>query len=223
MTTRTAPPLARLLTPLALLALLTLAGCGLAQPYPAINTFDLEPQTLPPPPFTQVRPKVILVNQLGSAAAYETRKLIYKTKGGRLMEDFYNELVAPPGRLLADSLAAWLDRVCPDAQVVRARGLKGADYVLEGYLAELLGDFSQNPPVARITVVITLNDIRRGQVQIVLARTYQAQAQLSPGLDRPAPELIQALTEAWGQIRLSVSQDLNDYFRATQKKNAKTS
>jgi hypothetical protein len=155
-----------------------------------------------------VRPKVVRVSQFSQSAAYETRKLIYKTTKGLMVEDFYNELVAPPSRLLADSVATYLNLRSPSAQFVRTQGQKGADYVLEGFLSECLGDFSQDPPLARITLSVTLNDIRRDKVKIVLARTYQSQLAFKSNLDRPAPELIAALTEAWAQILASMDKDL---------------
>jgi ABC-type uncharacterized transport system auxiliary subunit len=195
---------------------LALAGCGLEKAYPVINTFDVSP-TWPAPTIVKVRPFVVRVNQLGVAAAYETRKLIYKSRQGQMLEDFYNELVAPPGRLLADGLATYLDLTSPDAQFVRSQGQKSADFVLEGYLAEFLGDFTQDPPVARIVLAATLNDVRRERVGIVLSRTYQAQTPFVEGRGRAAQELSQALTAAYGQIIKSLEEDLREFFRGQKK------
>jgi ABC-type uncharacterized transport system auxiliary subunit len=195
-----------------------LAGCGLSKPSPVINTFDIDSPQNGPPAFNQVRPFILRVNQMGTAAAYEGRKLIYKTRQGRLVDDYYNELIAGPGRLLADSLAAYLDRRSPYFQVVRIQGEKGADFVLEGYLGEFLGDFSLNPPQARITVAMTLNDVRQNRVKIVLARTYQAIVDFSSNKEKPAPELVDALTKAWEQILKSADQDLTEYFRGQKKR-----
>jgi ABC-type uncharacterized transport system auxiliary subunit len=192
----------------AALLFLVLLGCGLEKPYPAISAFDLSPASTPIPTLGQVRPKVVRVSQFNPSATYETRKLIYKTTKGLLVEDFYNELVAPPSRLLADSVATYLNQRSPSAQFVRTQGQKGADYVLEGFLSECLGDFSQNPPIARLTISVTLNDIRRDKVKIVLAKTYQSQIAFTSNLDRPAPELIAALTKAWGQILANLDADL---------------
>ncbi|MDR1578319.1 MAG: hypothetical protein LBT86_08895 [Deltaproteobacteria bacterium] len=195
----------------------TLWGCGLEKPYPAINTFSFDPPDQPAPAYNNVRPYVIRVNQLTSAAAYETKKLIYKTSGGQMVEDFYNELFASPGRLLADNLATYLNHVNPYAQVVRSQGQKGADFVLEGYLAEFLGDFTQTPPIAKITLATTLNDVRRESARIILARTYQAQVVFQASGDRPAAELTRALALAWQQILMSLSQDMDQYFSERKK------
>jgi hypothetical protein len=189
----------------------------LSKPYPAINSFDVSLPAVGSPAFAKVRPYVVRVSQFDSAAAYETRKLIYKSRNGQLLEDFYNELIAPPARLLADSLATRLDLTSPNAQFVRSQGQRGADFVLEGFLAELLGDFSQEPPVARIVLSVTLNDVRRDKAQILLARTYQAQVTFDSARDRPAPELMKALTQAWGQILLSLEQDLGESFSGLKK------
>jgi ABC-type uncharacterized transport system auxiliary subunit len=203
---------------LALLAALALAaaGCGLEKPYPAINTFDVSPAK-PAPPVSKVRPFVVRVSQLGAAAAYETRKLIYKSRQGQMLEDYYNELVAPPGRLLADSLATYLDLTSPHAQFVRSQGQRSADFVLEGYLAEFLGDFSKDPPEARIALAATLNDVRRERAKIVLARTYVAREAFSPARGRPAQDLSLALAKAYRQVILSLEEDLGEFFRGQAK------
>ncbi|MDR1607185.1 MAG: ABC-type transport auxiliary lipoprotein family protein [Deltaproteobacteria bacterium] len=194
-----------------------LLGCGLGKPYPAINTFNIEPPKVPALTAKSARPLVILVNQLGVAAAYDNKKLIYKTRDGQMVEDFYNELVAPPSRLLADSQAIYLDRALPFAQVVRIHGQKGADFILEGYLAQMLGDFSQEPPVARISLAVTFNDTRRDKAQILLAKTYEVEVAFDSPKDRPAPEFIQALNQAWSEILVSLTEDLTAW-RQTQKK-----
>ncbi|MDR1084091.1 MAG: hypothetical protein LBP22_04350 [Deltaproteobacteria bacterium] len=207
-----------LITSPVIISALFLISCGLAKPYPVINTYDIDPPGLGPPVFSQIRPYVLRVSQFNTAAAYETSKFIYRTREGRLVEDFYNELMAGPSRLLADSLATYLDRTNPYCQVVRAQGEKKADFVLEGYVAELLGDFSQNPPQARITVAVTLNDVRRNQVKIVLARTYQAQVTFNSETAAPAPELAQAAAQAWLQILTGLERDIDEYFRGQKKR-----
>ncbi|MDR1395606.1 MAG: PqiC family protein [Deltaproteobacteria bacterium] len=199
-----------------ILILAAAAGC-ISKPYPVINTFELDPADPGPPLYNKLRPYVLRVSTLSPAAAYESRKLIYRTRDGRLAEDFYNEFYAAPGRLLADSLASWLDRRSPDFQAVRIQGERTADFVLEGYLAELLGDFSQTPPQARISVTLTLNDIRRRRPEIVLSRTYQVQLALPDSGTRPAPELAQALARGWEQILKDAEQDINGYFRGQKR------
>lgn len=192
-------------------------GCGLAKPYPAISTFDVSPVESAPPLSRPVRPYVVMVTPLNVAAAYDTRKLIYKSQKGQLLEDFYNELIAPPGRLLADSLATYLDLKSPNAQFTRAHGQKGADFVLEGYLAEFLGDFSLTPPAARMTLAVTLNDVRRERVKIVLAKTYQVRVPVTGQGDKPAPSLIAALTQAFAQVLTEMESDLTESFNELQK------
>jgi ABC-type uncharacterized transport system auxiliary subunit len=188
-----------------------LVGCGLTKPYPAINTFDVSPTLESQPNLVRsVRPFVVRVSQLNVAAAYETRKLIYKSRAGQLLEDYYNELIAPPGRLLADSLATYLDLKSLSAQFVRSRGQRGADFVLEGYLAELLGDYSLDPPAARLALSITLNDVRRERVKIVLARTYQARIPVPANGGRAPAELVAALTKAWAEVLAAVELDLRE-------------
>ncbi|MDR2455931.1 MAG: hypothetical protein LBE49_04980, partial [Deltaproteobacteria bacterium] len=94
---------AALLPAVALLAL-SLPGCGLSQPYPAIRSFTLEAKA-DPPSRKRGRSPVLQVTAVGAAAACETRKLVYKIGPNELSEDFYNELTGQPARMAADATA----------------------------------------------------------------------------------------------------------------------
>jgi ABC-type uncharacterized transport system auxiliary subunit len=192
------------------LALLAFGAYGcFSQPYLAINSFDVTPPEPNLRSNQEVRPYVVLVSQFAVAAAYETRKLVYKSRDEILLEDYYNELVASPGRLLADSLSTYLDIASPSAQFVRSQGQRGADFVLEGYLAEFYGDFSQSPPVAKIYLTLTLNDVRGERAKIVLAKAYRAQVPFQPkNATRPAGELVKALTAAFAEVLAELEKDL---------------
>jgi ABC-type uncharacterized transport system auxiliary subunit len=171
---------------LVLLAVL-LPACGLSRPYPSIRVFSLETDGTPAPAPPKARSaRLIQVVSGGAAVQFETRKLVHKIGPNEYTEDFYNELVGLPSRLVADATARWLDSASAAHNFASLLGAgRIPDYTLEIYLTAFDGNFHLSPPRAEAEARITLTEQRRGRT--VFSKTYRGESLLDPNApDRPA-------------------------------------
>jgi hypothetical protein len=152
---------------------------------------------------------VLLVSASPPPAAYDGKKLVYKLRPNELSPDFYNEFYAPPTRAIADSLANYLDLRSPSLQIVRFQGASSPDYSLELALTDLYGDYTASPPVLRLSLTVTINDLRRPAPRVILSNRYAEAPALAPapGEDRPAT-LVRQASEALAGIYPRILQDV---------------
>jgi hypothetical protein len=189
-------------------------GCGLSErPYPLVRTYTLD---LPSENLGSQRKNpqaVLMITASPPPAAYDSQKLVYKLKAHELSPDYYNEFYTPPGRAIADSIATYLDLNSPKLQIVRYQGASSPDYSLEVGLVDFYGDYSVNPPVLRLTLTITLNDLRRASPKILFTSRYTKTPPLvaNAGEDRPETlvrHMIESLQEIYPQVLSDVESQL---------------
>ena len=187
--------------PVVFLALSLTVAC-LGQPHPVKNRFGL---AMPEPPGAIVnaagRPTLFL-GAVTSAPAYDGRGLVYRLGPDRYESDFYNEFLAPPTRLLAETAADRLTRASRRLRVVAVPGLAVADFGLETHIQDLYGDFRLAPPRAVLTLRFTLNDLRPAQARVISDRLYTC--------ERPLPERGKAadLVAAYGLCLADILEEL---------------
>ncbi|MDR2405087.1 MAG: PqiC family protein [Deltaproteobacteria bacterium] len=188
-----------------------LSGCGLSErPYPLVRTYTLELSQGADGTTLRKNPRaVIMVTSSPPPAAYDGKKLVYKLKAHELAPDFYNEFYSPPGRAIADSLATYLDLNSPSIQIVRFQGASAPDYSLEVGIADFYGDYSVSPAVLRLSLTITLNDLRRVTPKVLFTNRYNKTPVLTPrqGEDR-AENLVRQMTETLAELFPQILSDL---------------
>jgi ABC-type uncharacterized transport system auxiliary subunit len=200
-------PLALLAVILILGALLT--GCGLSRPYPTIRTFDLEDLSALPTPSKVRRPLMIQITSSGAAPQYETRKLVYKIGPNEFSEDFYNEMVGMPARLIAAKLSGYLDASSSRFRATQGVMAQSPDLTLDVYLSAFYGDFTVNPHKAIVELKATLTDQRSSRPRTLMSNSYsQTQLLNSNSTDRAAT-LTDALSQALNPILADIAADLN--------------
>ncbi|MDR2368819.1 MAG: PqiC family protein [Deltaproteobacteria bacterium] len=194
------------------------AGCGLSRPYPSIRSFDLEATGQSPAkgnpakgqrrPAKVRRPIMIQVTSSGAAPQYETRKLVLKIGPNEFSEDFYNELVGMPSRLVAAQLASYLDLNSDRYRATQGVTAQSPDYTLDVYLIAFHGDYYQNPPRATVELKATLTDQRSSRPRTVMSNTYSGYEDLPPeAADRPKA-LATGLAQALNPVLAEIAADL---------------
>lgn len=78
---------------------------------------------------------------------YENKGLVYKKSDVSYDSDFYNEFLIPPTQLLTERVEDWLLKSGMVEQTAGRTRFLEAEYILEGYIHSLYGDFTdkQNP------------------------------------------------------------------------------
>ncbi|MDR2199349.1 MAG: PqiC family protein [Deltaproteobacteria bacterium] len=208
---RGAAPLFRLWAAI-LPPLFLLCSCGLSErPYPLVRSYTLD---LPADGYQsgsfEKKPKaVLLVTSSPPPAAYDGKKLVYKLKAHELSPDFYNEFYAPPARAVADGLALYLDQNSPALQIARYQGASGPDYSLEVGITDFYGDYSVDPPLLRLSVTVTLNDLKPAVPRVLFSSRYVRSPELKALPDEDRPEnLVRQMSETLSAVYPEILKDL---------------
>ncbi|MDR2351049.1 MAG: hypothetical protein LBF41_10610 [Deltaproteobacteria bacterium] len=190
------------------------SSCSIAsRPYPTIRTFSLEiPTTGTAAAGALKKPRyTLLVTASPPPAAYESKKLVYKLSATEYAQDFYTEFYTTPARAVADSFARFLDLASPALNFVRTQGVKLPDYAMEIQLMDFYGDLTGEDPEARITMSVTLNDLRPATPMLVFTKNYSKSLPARPTGDEPRED---ALVEAFVVGLLGILEDLDSDLRS---------
>jgi ABC-type uncharacterized transport system auxiliary subunit len=181
---------------------LSLIAC-LGQPHPVKNRFTLAlPEAALGEAVNAAGRRTLLLGAVTAAPAYDGRGLLYRLGPDRYENDFYNEFLAPPTRLLAEAAADFLNRSGRRFRVTAVPGLAMADYGLEAHIQDLYGDFRLTPPRAVMTLRFTLSDLQTAAPRVALDRLYPCERPL-PGRSGAA-----GLVAAYGLCLADILEEL---------------
>ena len=166
---------------LAMAALWLIPACSLRQPAIKTEEYDFDV-----PAAKSLKPdgRTLAVLPFTASPAASGQMFLYRADRLRYESDFYNRFLAPPERLLTDTLRKWLLR-SRTGQVREPGAPLDAELVVQPRLNELYADYRDvTKPRAVMSVIVVL--IRReptGNRQI-FERTYQREVPMknvSPG------------------------------------------
>ena len=193
------------LLPVFVVALL-LMGC-FHKPAPTKNTYSLNISDIKGQTETNTPKKYsMIVGQISVASGFEGRSLVYKVGPNQFETDFYNELIAPPDRLLADLAVQYLDTHSTKMQVLKNSGLRLAEFGIEAYIEKLYGDYSQTPHKAVVNIKFTVNDLRPAEPKGLISKNYISEVPISG--NSPAL-LVEGLSRALTQLLAELTADIN--------------
>ena len=183
----------------------SLAACGLSRPFPVKQTYLLQ-ATLPKQPVGTPQAATLKVGVIEVAAPFRAKVLVYRESDLKYETDFYNEFLVSPSAMLTDSAAAWLAAAHVFRDVLPTAANADADYVLEGFVSELYGDFREGArPTAAITAKFFLVDNR------ALSGVPMWQTELKqrvPIGGRNADALVEGFDSAWAAMLSDLSRQL---------------
>jgi cholesterol transport system auxiliary component len=189
------------------------AGCGMSRPYPEKTLFAVDPGQAPKVS-RPVSPGTVLIRSVYVASPFDAQTFFYRRGGSQYELDYYNGFVAAPAQLLTGSLLTWMGQSGLFAAVVESGSRMTAQYVLEGNVMEMYGDYSEpKAPKARMAVSFFLLDVRPVDAVIVFQKSYHAAAPISGA----GPEaMAAAVNAAYRSILVELTGDLGgvDYAAA---------
>lgn len=147
------------------------AGCvNFSRPEPDRRQylFDLGPA---PAPAARPLDATLEVSRFTVAPAFDRKELVYRRGGNEYATDFYHTLILYPGPLLADMVRVRLAAAGLFRNVVTPASRAEADYLLEGDVRELYGDFRDAAPTAVLELDFIL--LRAPYRQIVWHQAYR--------------------------------------------------
>src|SRR5215813_15279156 len=117
-----------------------LAACSLTRPSPVKQTYLLQPQP-PSQAASTPRPGTLKIGTIAVAAQFRGKALVYRETDLKYEADFYSELLVAPSAMLTESAGAWLAAARVFDVVLPSSANANGDYVLEGFVSELYGDY----------------------------------------------------------------------------------
>jgi uncharacterized lipoprotein YmbA len=192
---------------LAALASAGAAGCvSLNRPYAAVREYVIEaPPAAKAAAAAAPAGTILKVRNFRVAPPFDSRKFVYRRGDGAWESDYYHELLAPPGAMLAGVVERSLAASGSAGAVVPSSSQASPTFELEGTIQEWYADYRDaSDPRAALSIEFILLDIR-GATRIALHKTYREEAKL----EKAGPEaLVQGWSEALGRILTSLGNDL---------------
>ena len=180
-----------------------LAACGLTRPATVKQTYLLQPQP-PTQAASAPRPGTLKIGAIAVAAQFRSRALVYRETDLKYEADFYNEFFVAPSAMLTESAGAWLAAARVFDNVLPSSANANGDYVLEGFVSELYGDYRDAAkPAAVLSAKFFLID-NRSLNSVPVWQTELTQRVALSG--RGSDALAAGLSAAWAAI-------LNDLAR----------
>jgi cholesterol transport system auxiliary component len=188
---------------LAAVLLISLGGCS--RPSPVKQTYLLQA-----PAATQAatapRPSTLKVGTISVAAPFRGKSMIYREGELKYESDFYNEFFVAPSAMLTEGAATWLAAAGVFREVLPAAANADGDFVLEGFVSELYGDYRDAAkPAAVLTGKFFLIDNR----VLSAVPVWQTELTQRVALSRRSPDaLALALNGAWAAMLGDLSREL---------------
>ena len=177
-----------------LLLLMTLsAGCvTLERSYPDKRYFVIDIRDTANAPATQ-NDRVLLVSSLHISPRYAGTEFVYRTSDTSYESDFYNQFLSAPGTMISEEIRKGLATGSGFKYVIGPASDLSANYVLEGSVNALYGDFRDlNKPAAVLEIEFFLRNEDPQKPGILLHKRYEK----SVPIGQRSPE---ALTKGWDQ------------------------
>ncbi len=149
---------------------------------------------------------VLRVRRFTIATQFETYEMVYRRSDLVYESDFYNRWFAPPASLITDKTRQWISESGVFAHVLDSFSAADYNYILEGSVLALYGDYRQREnPSAIVHIQFTLIDEHRLRDSVVFQKKYRASAQI----ERPnASALVHGFNACLAEIFTSLETDL---------------
>lgn len=184
-----------------------LLGCGFSERPPLVRqTFLLQANPPTQPLVPAPRPASLKLSRFVVAAAFGSTALSYRQTDARYVSDFYAEYFVAPAPMLTDAATAWLAASGIFRAVLPPSASADGDFLLEGFVSELYGDFrDESHPAAVVTAKFFLTDNRSTTGIPIWQREYTQRVAMR---DRSPEALATGLSAAWSGLLGELARDL---------------
>jgi len=158
---------------------------------------------------------VLEIRRFQISPAFAGTGFVYRKGDFNYESDFYNQFFRLPSLLITEEVRNWLSESGLFKYVVDSTNGVEADYILEGNINQLYGDFrAPNTPKAALGIQFVLIEEVSANPKIVFQNNYRREMALSSN----SPEdLVKGWNEALQQILTALEKDLRAAnFKAAQ-------
>ena len=157
------------------------------------------------------RDQVLQVRRVNISPPYDGLSLVYRTRDGTFVKDFYNEWTAPPEELFSTQLVDYLSVSRAFASVVDGRSSAPHRFEMETCITALYGDFRdpQHPNVVLAARVYLLDD-SSGNRRVAYQNHYDL---MIPLAGASARDLVLGAGSGYRKLLESVAHDLSPFSK----------
>jgi cholesterol transport system auxiliary component len=190
------------------LLFLTLTGCAtLEKNYPERNYYILNVSNKDQNP-SPVSETVLEVRRFEISPSFANREFVYRNGDLSYVSDFYNQFFRPPSSLITEEVRKWLSESGQFKYVVDSSNSVEPNYVLEGNISELYGDFrATNEPKSVLGIQFFLTEETSANPKIVFQNNYRSEVVLS---SNSPSELVKGWNEALQKILTALQGDIKN-------------
>jgi uncharacterized lipoprotein YmbA len=155
------------------------------------------------------RDQALQVRRVNISPPYDGHSLIYRTRDGTYVKDYYNEWAAPPEELFTSQLVDYLSLSGAFASVVDGRSAAPHRFALETCITAIYGDFRdpQHPNVVLAARVYLLDD-STGNRRVAYQNHYDITIPLAGASAR---DLVLGAGSGYRKLLESVTHDLSAF------------
>ena len=190
----------------ALLLFVLSAGCvSLERSYPEKRYFvvELGENAQQPNPAGE---KTLLVSGLRISPRYADKSFVYRTSESGYESDFYNQFLTSPETMLSEEVRKGLAASPAFKYVVGPSSQLQPNYVLEGSVNALYGDFRNlDKPAAVLEIEFFLHNEDSANPGVVMQKRYVKTVSLS---GRSPDALVKGWSQALGAVLTELNSDL---------------
>jgi cholesterol transport system auxiliary component len=178
------------------------AGCvSLERSYPDKRYFVIEIHDTAKAAATQ-SDRALLISNLHISPRYAGTAFVYRTSDTAYESDFYNQFLSAPGTMISEEIRKGLATGSGFKYVIGPASELTANYVLEGSVNALYGDFRDlNKPGAVLEIEFFLRNEDPAKPGVALHKRYEK----SVPIGQRSPE---GLTQGWDQALEAIVADL---------------
>ncbi|WP_304084401.1 ABC-type transport auxiliary lipoprotein family protein [Maridesulfovibrio ferrireducens] len=122
--------------------------------------------------FTNGTTKNLIVRRIKVSSRYEDRDLVYHVSENVYEADYYNAFFVPPASMLTQELKVWMADSGIFANVLGPESMGTGEFLLEGVVNSIYGDFSGPSPKAVINMQFFMLDNSSPEMPIIYSRSF---------------------------------------------------
>jgi ABC-type uncharacterized transport system auxiliary subunit len=146
------------------------------------------------------------VEKFAISPRFKGTGLVYRLGYEEYEADYYNRFMADPKMLITEQTRQWVRDSGAFSHVIGPGSLAEAEYVVQGEIEELYGDFrKKDAPIAAVSVRFTVLAAIDGNMKIMLDKNYNSTAVLESA---EVSELVGAYNECLSAILSDFEADL---------------
>lgn len=200
-----------------LLIFLVLAGCllpgciRLGQRAPEKISYVLSAQQPTSAPMVKLS-GVLQITPLRISPRFAGRSFVYRQGTSRYQADFYREFLVSPASLVQEAIERWLSAKGLFSEVSASSGPIPPDFILQGRIIDLYGDFHSQQPAGVLEIAFLLLDHHAAGNPIRLNRNYRSEVPLN---STSADALVDGWNTALAEILDNLARDIGDALITT--------